>query len=194
MNQLLYTIQALVFFFKLEQGLCLQKGKGRLTMHMWVARTTTPTPEGSIASQTAFAISLVSRSWTCNVSFLRPAVFIVGPPEVFCCTSPRSSPAWRDQGLCLEEDSRWTRGPWTAPSDARTGCCHYKGYFVSQTSLTWTSQCPSRPPFHRLARRKLRSERNHWESTHFKRPSWNMICEVYVAFWITLTTSWTVSW
>ena len=35
-----------------------------MTMHMWVASTTTPTPAGSTAFWTAFAISLVNLSWT----------------------------------------------------------------------------------------------------------------------------------
>ncbi len=35
-----------------------------ITMHIWVASTTTPTPRALTASFTAFAICLVSLSWT----------------------------------------------------------------------------------------------------------------------------------
>ena len=66
-----------------------------LTMHMWLARTTTPTPAGSIASHTAFAISLVSRSCTwARVVF---PFLGIAKPGVACRTSQQSLPAWRGQ-------------------------------------------------------------------------------------------------
>ena len=76
-----------------------------LTMHMWLARTTTPTPAGSIASHTAFAISLVSRSCTwARVVF---PFLGIAKPGVACRTSQQSLPAWRGQAPWKKEFILW---------------------------------------------------------------------------------------